>query len=145
MWDFLQTLAGKVSIISASVVGLIGILEKFTSLKLWTWIKKKIEKNRIEKFKPITDKIDKLTNIVEDNRVKEIRYQILEFEKDLIINYDAINLYYFNNIEAIIKEYETTYADKHNGEIKESIDFIRKKKAEKKEEELKKSEHSEEE
>ena len=82
---------------------------------------------------------------MEDNRVKEIRYQILEFEKDLIINYDAINLYYFNNIEAIIKEYETTYADKHNGEIKESIDFIRKKKAEKKEEELKKSEHSEEE
>ena len=134
MWEFLETIGGKVSIISASVIGIITILEKFTSLKIWTWLKKKKQENLEKKFKPITDKIDSLTDLVEVNRVKEIKYQILDFEHALLMDYDDFNLAYFNNIESIIDEYEQKYKDKHNGEIKSSIQFIRKAKKAKKQE-----------
>lgn len=134
MWDFLQTLSGKVSIISASVIGIITILQKFTSLKIWKWIHNKIEKEREKKLKPITDKIDKLANLIEDNRVKELRYQILDFENALINGKKINNLEYFNNIEELIHEYEDTYGDRHNGEIKQSISFIREREQELKKE-----------
>lgn len=138
MWDFLETIGGKVSIITASIIGIIGILQKFTSLKIWTWIKEKRRKAQEEKLKPIMTKLDTLTDLIEINRVKEIRFEILNFENSLIRNPNVFyNERYFANINDLINEYEQKYKDKHNGEIQETIEFIRKKEEEKKEKELK--------
>lgn len=147
MWDFLETLGGKVAILSASILGIITFLEKISSIKLWTWLKEKYKKHQEKKVEPITNaledyskKVDEKFSLIKkdinsleysinNNRVEEMKYDILEFE-NMIINGKKISLNQYDLIDKIIYEYEDKYRDFHNGELQNAIAFIRENEAE---------------
>ena len=147
MWDFLETLGGKVAILSASILGIITFLEKISSIKLWTWLKKKYKKYQEKKIEPITNALENYSKKVDENfslikkdinsleysinnnRVEQMKYDILELE-NMIINGKKISLNQYDLIDKIIYEYEDKYKDFHNGELKNAIAFIRENEAE---------------
>lgn len=141
MWEFLQTVGGRISIISAVVIGIISILEKISSIKLWSWLKKLIAKQREKRLEPLTKamndlssnvngkfdatqkRIDELFDLVEMNRVAEIKFNILDFHNALM-NGKKVSLDQFELMKELIYEYNEKYHDRHNGELKDAIEFI---------------------
>lgn len=153
MWEFLQSVGGKISIISAVVIGIISILEKVSSIKLWSWLKKLITKRREKRLEPLTKAISNLSDginskidniqssvhelftLVEDNRVATIKFEILDF-KEALMTGKHCSLDQFELMDELIYEYDETYRDKHNGELKDAISFIREQEKKQREREL---------
>lgn len=131
MWELLQTVAGKVTIITGSVFGVITLLEKTTSLKIWSLLKKWMKKWRDKKYEGITSAVKDVSDVVvgirdemEENRVKDIKYNLTCAEAR-ILNGEKLSLRQYDIYDELIYEYEEKYKDRHNGEIKDTIAFLR--------------------
>lgn len=141
MWTFLQSIGGKVSIISASIIGIITILEKVSSIKLWSWLGKLAQKHREKQLEPLTkavselssnvntkfdatqNRIDELFDLIDNNRVAELKFNILDFQ-NAIMNGKKVTLDQFGLIKELIYEYNEKYHDRHNGELNDAVEFI---------------------
>lgn len=126
------------------IIACVGLVDKLLGSKLVAWIRKKIVEARQRRYSIIIDSVKEvkqdvktLQTLVEENRVKELRYNITAFE-NAILNGKQMSLRSYDSIMEQINEWEVTYADRHNGQIKDTIAFIRAKEKELKNQKSKK-------
>ena len=113
---------------AAIIVGVATVLENVSKLKVWSWllgsVGKKLNGPLEVKVDALTKSVAEVRAEVEDNGYKATREKILDFAGALM-NGKEHSKDQFVHILEVITEYETKFASKHNGEMKQTIAFIR--------------------
>ena len=138
--EFLTVLKDNIALLSGVIVAGSALLEKFTKLKFWSWLGTKIGKalngeteaslNQIKEAIASCDKeLKECNKKIYMNEFNRIRFEISDFAAALL-NGKRVTLEQFKLVQKLIDEYETTYQETHNGELKKSIEYINKKRDE---------------
>lgn len=138
--EILTILKDNIALLSGVIVAGSALLEKFTKLKFWSWLSSKVGKalngNIESSLNSIKDSIascnsdiKECTKQIELNEFNRIKFEICDFASSLL-NGKHSTLEQFRLIQNLIDEYETTYQNSHNGELKQSIEYIHQKRDE---------------